>query len=83
MPEWFHAPDYGLARLVIQRGLGVLVLAVTALVVVLSYRPARNLFSREQVMNASFEPLHLVNTYGAFGSVTRVRYEIVIMTLSD
>jgi Lipase maturation factor len=38
----------------------------------------RNLVSRRQVMNTSFDPLHLVNTYGAFGSVTRVRHEIVI-----
>ncbi len=29
-------------------------------------------------MNASFEPLHLVNTYGAFGAVTRERLEVVI-----
>jgi hypothetical protein len=29
-------------------------------------------------MNASFDPLHLVNTYGAFGSITRVRHEIVL-----
>ena len=28
-------------------------------------------------MNASFDPLHLVNTYGAFGSVSRERYEVV------
>ncbi|WP_375772156.1 lipase maturation factor family protein [Archangium gephyra] len=31
------------------------VLAVTALIVVLSYRPARNLLSQSQLMNASFE----------------------------
>src|SRR5262249_50025184 len=31
-----------------------------------------------QLMNYSFEPLHLVNTYGAFGSITRTRGEIVI-----
>ncbi|GAA1368690.1 lipase maturation factor family protein [Catellatospora chokoriensis] len=55
-----------------------LVLAAAALVIVLSYRPARNLVSRHQLMNFSFEPLHLVNTYGAFGSVTKVRHEIVI-----
>jgi hypothetical protein len=54
------------------------VLAVTALVVALSYRPARNLVSRRQVMNTSFDPLHLVNTYGAFGTITRQRHEIVI-----
>jgi hypothetical protein len=30
------------------------------------------------MMNASFEPLHLVNTYGAFGSITRQRFEIIM-----
>jgi phytoene dehydrogenase-like protein len=55
-----------------------LVIAVTAVVAVLSYRPARNLMSRRQLMNASFDPLHLVNAYGAFGSITRRRYELVI-----
>jgi hypothetical protein len=30
------------------------------------------------MMNFSFNPLHIVNTYGAFGSITRTRYEIVI-----
>ncbi|MEU6810069.1 lipase maturation factor family protein [Streptomyces sp. NPDC046831] len=54
------------------------VLAVAALVLFLSYRPALNLVSRRQVMNRSFDPLHLVNTYGAFGSISRVRYEVVI-----
>ncbi|MFI6494814.1 lipase maturation factor family protein [Streptomyces sp. NPDC050564] len=53
------------------------VVAMAALVVVLSYWPARNLLSRSQVMNASFTPLHLVNTYGAFGSVGRTRYELI------
>ncbi|MGA4959509.1 lipase maturation factor family protein [Streptomyces lavendulocolor] len=57
---------------------GIMVIAVTALVVFLSRRPARNLLSRRQAMNRSFDPLHLVNTYGAFGSVGRLRHEIVI-----
>src|SRR6266568_4841952 len=56
----------------------VIVLAVTALIVFLSYRPARNLLSRRQIMNASFDPLHIVGTYGAFGSVTKERFEVVI-----
>jgi hypothetical protein len=51
--------------------------ALTVIVLALSWRPARNLFSRRQLMNASFEPLHLVNTYGAFGAVTRERFEVV------
>jgi Lipase maturation factor len=54
------------------------VVAVTLLVAVLSYRPVRNLISRRQVMNSSFDPFHLVNTYGAFGSVTRSRFEIAV-----
>ncbi|MFD5203088.1 lipase maturation factor family protein [Streptomyces sp. NPDC058375] len=53
----------------------VVVIAVTALVLVLSYRPARNLLSRRQAMNRSYDPLHLVNTYGAFGSM---RLEVVV-----
>ncbi|HEX2646717.1 MAG TPA: lipase maturation factor family protein, partial [Candidatus Dormibacteraeota bacterium] len=56
----------------------VLVVAVTILVVVLSYRPTLNLVSRHQLMNFSFDPFHLVNTYGAFGSVTKQRFEIVV-----
>lgn len=56
----------------------VLTVAVTVFVACRSYRPVRNLLSRQQVMNTSFDPLHLVNSYGAFGSVTRVRREIVI-----
>ena len=56
---------------------GAVVLAVTALVVVLSYWPVRNLLRRKQVMNYSFNQFHLVNTYGAFGTVTRERYEVI------
>ncbi|MFF5547421.1 lipase maturation factor family protein [Streptomyces olivaceoviridis] len=62
----------------------VLVLAVGALLLFLSHRPVVNMVSRRQVMNRSFDPLHLVNTYGAFGSVSRVRYEVVVEgTLDD
>jgi hypothetical protein len=54
------------------------VLAVSAMLVVLGWWPLRNLFSRHQLMNASFNRWHLVNAYGAFGSVTQQRFEIVI-----
>lgn len=60
-----------------------LVCAVTVLVLVLSRRPVRNMVSRRQVMNRSFDPLHLVNTYGAFGSVGRVREEVVVEGTAD
>ncbi|MFD0366702.1 lipase maturation factor family protein [Streptomyces sp. NPDC127114] len=56
----------------------VVVCAATALILFLSRGPVRNLLSRHQAMNRSFDPLHLVNTYGAFGTVGRVRDEIVV-----
>ena len=59
------------------------VLAVTSLIVVLSYRPVRNLLSRHQLMNYSFDPFHIVGAYGAFGSITRRRYEVVIEGTDD
>jgi hypothetical protein len=61
-PDWFAAAVWG----------------VTILVVILSWWPARNLLSKRQLMNAPFNPFHLVNTYGAFGSVTRRRLEVVV-----
>ena len=57
--------------------------ALAVIVALLSVAPALNMLSSSQVMNTSFEPLHLVNTYGAFGSVTKTRYEIVIEGTDD
>ncbi|XP_064466126.1 lipase maturation factor 1-like [Ornithodoros turicata] len=42
-----------------------------------------NLLSPHQHMNTSFEPLRIVNTYGAFGSVTKVRKEVILQGTSD
>ncbi|WP_423835555.1 lipase maturation factor family protein [Streptomyces tubbatahanensis] len=72
-------PSYGAAPL----WFAVVVCVAALLIVVLSYWPARNLVSRTQQMNRSFNALHLVNTYGAFGSVTRVRQEIVLEGTDD
>lgn len=66
---------------------GVLFRALTVVLVlmvaVLSVNPVRNLLSPGQVMNANFDPLHLVGTYGAFGSITRERNEIVVEGTAD
>lgn len=48
------------------------------IVSILSIKPILNFFSSQQLMNSSFNSLHLVNTYGAFGSITPVRNEIVL-----
>ena len=45
---------------------------------VLSYWPIKNLFSQYQLMNASFNRWQLVNTYGAFGTVTKQRIEVAV-----
>ena len=57
------------------------VLGVTT--ALLSVEPVRNLLSRQQAMNRSYNRFHLVNTYGAFGRVTRTRYEIVLEGTDD
>lgn len=56
----------------------VLTSVVFALLCALSWPPLRNLFSQNQLMNASFNRWHLVNAYGAFGSMTQVRREVII-----
>jgi hypothetical protein len=58
-------------------------LGLAAVVVLLSISPVTNLLSSGQIMNTSFDRLHLVNTYGAFGSVGRERDEIVFEGTSD
>ncbi len=58
-------------------------IAAAVLVLALSYRPARNLVADRQLMNYSFNRYHLVGAYGAFGSITRVRHEVVIEGTDD
>lgn len=52
--------------------------AFTGAVLCMSYLPLRNMLSSRQRMNLSFNAFHLVNTYGAFGSIGRTRREVVI-----
>ena len=62
---------------------GSLVVALAATFVVLSWWPVRNMASSHQAMNLSFNRLHLGNTYGAFGTISRERHEVVIEGTSD
>ncbi len=57
--------------------------ALVAVVALLSVNPVLNLVSPSQAMNTSFDPLHLVNTYGAFGSVGKERLQLVMEGTSD
>jgi hypothetical protein len=58
------------------RALGVLVL-------ILSILPLGNLLSPNQAMNATYEPLGLVSSYGAFGWVGKERPELVLEGTND
>jgi len=66
------SPAQRIATIVLAVGVGLL-----------SIGPVVNLVSPDQVMNRSFDPLRLVNTYGAFGSVDRARYEVILEGTGD
>lgn len=53
-------------------------IGVAALTAWLSVPVVVNMLSARQVMNTNFNSLHLVGTYGAFGSITRTRYEVIV-----
>ena len=61
----------------------VAVVGLVATVGCLSVAPVANLLSPSQMMNTSFNRLHLVNTYGAFGHVGRERHEVIFEGTTD
>jgi len=65
--------DWGFFKL-LRRLVDVLLFCLVAY---LSLPVIMNLFSPNQAMNTSFEPFRIVNTYGAFGSVTKIRHEVI------
>jgi hypothetical protein len=56
---------------------------ITVIIALLSIQPVLNILSPRQIMNTSFDPLDLVNTYGAFGSVGRERLNVVFEGTMD
>lgn len=68
---------------VLSRPMLVTAWVVTALITFLSIQPAINLLSSKQIMNTSYDPLELVNTYGAFGTVGRERMNVVFEGTAD
>jgi hypothetical protein len=53
-------------------------IALAVMVGLMSIPVVRNMASSQQMMNASFNPLQLVNTYGMFGSITPSLDEVVV-----
>ena len=56
---------------------------LTIVIAFLSILPVMNMISRKQIMNTSFDPLDLVNTYGAFGTVGKERLNVVFEGTAD
>uniref|UniRef100_F7AWH2 Lipase maturation factor n=1 Tax=Ornithorhynchus anatinus TaxID=9258 RepID=F7AWH2_ORNAN len=56
----------------------VLDISFGVLIACLSIPVVMNLLNSKQVMNTSFNSLRIVNTYGAFGSITRERTEVIL-----
>ncbi len=56
---------------------------VAVIVLFLSIAPVVNMLSSNQIMNTSFDPLDLVNTYGAFGTVGKERLNVVFEGTRD
>jgi hypothetical protein len=81
LAAWFGllAPDTAARPLAYD----IVLYALAAITLLLSIQPALNLMRKDQAMNASYNSLHLVNAYGAFGSVTRERREIVLEGSAD
>ena len=71
-----NAPEESVTRL-------MAVWVVAALVAILSIQPVINMLSTAQVMNTSFDPFDLVNTYGAFGTVGQERLNVVFEGTMD
>lgn len=65
------------------RPMNIVVMIVTIIIGFLSIQPVVNMISPHQIMNTSFDALNLVNTYGAFGSVGKERYNVVFEGTMD
>nr|XP_033771002.1 lipase maturation factor 1 [Geotrypetes seraphini] len=58
-------------------------ISLGVLIAYLSIPVVQNLLSPKQAMNTSFNPMKIVNTYGAFGSITKERTEIILQGTSS
>jgi hypothetical protein len=61
----------------------LLSLALTFLLTTLSFPVVKNLMSPNQVMNRNYDPFRIVNTHGLFGSITKVRNEVILQGTTD
>jgi len=83
LPKWIVKKS----EIAVHKDLGKFysIASVILLVIVgwLSIPVVQNLLSSHQYMNTSFDRWDFVNTYGAFGSVGKERYELIIEGTTD
>jgi len=75
--------DQSSLRAIPSRSMTTVAWVVTVAIGFLSFQPVVNMMSSGQIMNTSFDPLDLVNTYGAFGSVGQERFNVVFEGTMD
>lgn len=75
--------DFASQNAIVSKPMIATVWVITGIVVLLSIQPALNLLSSKQVMNTSFDPFELVNTYGAFGTVGQERANVIFEGTMD
>jgi hypothetical protein len=75
--------ELAIARAEPSRPMMVTAWIIAVLIALLSIQPVLNMLSPRQIMNTSFDPVDLVNTYGAFGTVGRERLNVVFEGTMD
>lgn len=84
MPKWIlRKAEHAAKNKVTYKFQSIACFSLVIIVIWLSIPVVQNLLSSKQVMNISFNRLELVNTYGAFGSVGKVRGELIIEGTDD
>jgi Lipase maturation factor len=81
--RWVQAAAVSAAEAEPSKSMTVTAWTITILIAILSIQPAINILSPGQIMNTSFNPFDLVNTYGAFGSVGRERLNVIFEGTRD
>lgn len=79
MPKWVVSrAEHAAAHKLFYRPQKYIAWVLVFLIAFLSIPVVQNLMSSRQIMNTSFNQWALVNTYGAFGAVGKVRGELVV-----
>jgi hypothetical protein len=81
--RWVRKASNAAAQSIPSRPMAITAWVITVCIAVLSIQPIGNMLSSGQIMNTSFDPLDLVNTYGAFGSVGEERFNLVFEGTMD